>query len=136
MPETPDYPHDLAQEVLVPAAGLKELLTKLLVKKGMFGVEAQIAASRLVEADLRGIQSHGCRMVPRYLKAMDEGNIDPRGQLLKLNMTPAMGVVDGGRALGHVTATKAMQMAIDMAKNVGTGTVAVKNSQHFGAAQV
>ena len=65
MPETPDYPHDLAQEVLVPAAGLKDFLTKLLVKKGMFAAEAQIGAARLVEADLRGIQSHGCRMVPR-----------------------------------------------------------------------
>ena len=136
MPETPDYPHDPAQEVVVPAAGLRELLTKLLVKKGMFAVEAQIAAARLVEADLRGIQSHGCRMVPRYLKAMDEGHIDPRGQILKLTVTPAMGVLDGGRALGHVTATRAMLMAIEMARNVGTGTVAVKNSQHFGAASV
>lgn len=136
MPETPDYPHDLSQEVLVPAAGLKELLTKLLVKKGMFAAEAQIAAARLVEADLRGIQSHGCRMVPRYLKAMDEGNIDPRGQVLKLTVTPAIAVLDGGRAIGHVAATKAMQMAIEMAKTVGTGTVAVKNSQHFGAAAV
>ena len=136
MPETPDYPHDPAQEVLVPAAGLKEFLTKLLVKKGMFAAEAQIGAARLVEADLRGIQSHGCRMVPRYLKAMDEGHIDPRGQILKLTTTPAMGVLDGGRALGHVAATKAMHMAIEMARTVGTGTVAVKNSQHFGAAAV
>lgn len=136
MPETPDYPHDITQEVLVPAAGLKELLTKLLVKKGMFAAEAQVAAARLVEADLRGIQSHGCRMVPRYLKAMDEGNIDPRGQVLKLTVTPAMAVLDGGRALGHVASTKAMQMAIEMARTVGTGTVAVKNSQHFGAASV
>lgn len=136
MPETPDYPHDLAQEVLVPAAGLREFLTKLLVKKGMFAAEAQIGAARLVEADLRGIQSHGCRMVPRYLKAMDEGHIDPRGQILKLTTTPAIGVLDGGRGLGHVVATKAMHMAIEMAKNVGTGTVAVKNSQHFGAAAI
>lgn len=136
MPETPDYPHDITQEVLVPAAGLKELLTKLLVKKGMFAAEAQVAAARLVEADLRGIQSHGCRMVPRYLKAMDEGNIDPRGQVLKLTVTPAIAVLDGGRVLGHVAATKAMQMAIEMARSVGTGTVAVKNSQHFGAASV
>lgn len=136
MPETPDYPHDLSQEVLVSAGDLKELLTKLLTKKGMFAAEAQIGAARMVEADLRGIQSHGCRMLPRYLKAMDEGNIDPRGQVLKITTTPAIGVLDGGRSLGHVAATKAMQMAIEMARNVGTGTVAVRNSQHFGAAAV
>jgi ureidoglycolate dehydrogenase (NAD+) len=56
--------------------------------------------------------------------------------VLKLTVTPAMAVLDGGRALGHVASTKAMQMAIEMAKAVGTGTVAVKNSQHFGAASV
>lgn len=136
MPETPDYPHDLSQEVLVPADGLRELITKLLVKKGMFAAEAQVAAARLVEADLRGIQSHGCRALPTYIKAIDEGNIDPRGQVLKVTETPAMAVLDGGRNLGHVASTKAMQMAIEKAKNVGTGTVAVKNSQHFGAASV
>lgn len=133
---TPDYPHDPSQEVLVPVAGLRELLVKLLVKKGMFGAEAQMGVSRLLEADLRGIQSHGCRMVPRYLKAMDEGDIDPRGQILKVTSTSAMAVLDGGRALGHVAATKAMQLAIELAREAGTGTVAVRNSQHFGAAAV
>lgn len=136
MLETPDYPHDSAQEVLVPAQGLREFLTKLLVKKGMFAVEAQVVAARLVEADLRGIQSHGCRMVPQYIKGIDEGSIDPRGQVLTVTSTPAMAVLDGGRAMGHLASTKAMQLAIDMAKSVGTGTVAVKNSQHFGAASV
>jgi LDH2 family malate/lactate/ureidoglycolate dehydrogenase len=134
--ETPDYPHDLNQETVVPVAGLKEFLTKLLVKKGMFAAEAQIVVARLLEADLRGIQSHGCRMVPQYLRAMDAGQIDPRGQILTVTSTPAMAVLDGGRAMGHLAATKAMQLAIDLARSVGTGTVAVKNSQHFGAASV
>lgn len=136
MSETPDYPHDPTQEIVVPVQGLKDFLTRLLVKKGMFSAEAQIVVARLVEADLRGIQSHGCRMVPQYLRAMDEGQIDPRGQVLTVTSTPAMAVLDGGRAMGHLAATKAMQLAIKLAQDVGTGTVAVKNSQHFGAASV
>jgi LDH2 family malate/lactate/ureidoglycolate dehydrogenase len=136
MHETPDVPSDREQEILVQPGALQELLVKMFVRKGMFAVEADIAAARLVEADLRGIHSHGSRAAPRYLKAMDFGDIDPRGQVLTVASTPAMAVLDGGRALGHVPSTKAMQMAIEMARAVGTGTVAIKNSQHFGAASV
>jgi LDH2 family malate/lactate/ureidoglycolate dehydrogenase len=136
MPDIPDYPLDAEQETIVQAEPLKALLISMYVKKGMFRAEADIAASRQIEADLRGIQSHGSRATPRYLKAMDTGDIDPRGQTLVVNQTAAIAVLDGGRNLGHVAATKAMQMAIEMARNVGTGTVAVRNSQHYGAASV
>jgi LDH2 family malate/lactate/ureidoglycolate dehydrogenase len=76
--ETPDYPHDLSQEMIVPLEDLKDFLAKLFVKKGMFAAEAQIVVARLIEADLRGIQSHGCRAVPQYIRAMDEGHLDAR----------------------------------------------------------
>jgi LDH2 family malate/lactate/ureidoglycolate dehydrogenase len=136
MPEIPDYPLDPSQDVIVQAGPLKELLVALYVRKGMFRVEADVAASRQIEADLRGIQSHGSRATPRYLAAMDRGDIDPRGKTMVVNRTPAIALIDGGRNLGHVASTKAMQMAIEMARTVGTGTVAVRNSQHFGAASV
>src|SRR5579872_2336854 len=136
MPDIPDYPLDPAQDVVVQAEPLKALMIALYVRKGMFRAEAEIAATRQIEADLRGIQSHGSRATPRYLKAMDNGDIDPRGQTQVVTRTPAIAVIDGGRNLGHVASTKAMQMAIEMARAVGTGTVAVRNSQHFGAASV
>jgi ureidoglycolate dehydrogenase (NAD+) len=136
MNETPDIPSDPTQEVIVQAEPLKALLIQLYVRQGMFQAEAEMAASRQIEADLRGIHSHGSRATPRYLKAMDLGDIDPRGQTAIVAQTPAMAVLDGGRNLGHVASTRAMKMAIDMARAVGTGTVAVRNSQHFGAASV
>src|SRR5258708_39343923 len=136
MREIPDYPLDSSQEIVVQAEPLKELLVALYLRKGMFRAEGEIAAARQIEADLRGIQSHGSRATPRYLSAMDRGDIDPRGQTLVTTRTPAIAVIDGGRSLGHVASTKAMQIAIEMARAVGTGTVGVRNSQHFGAASV
>lgn len=136
MPDIPDYPLDPSQDVVIQAEPLKALLIALYVRKGMFRAEAETAAARQIEADLRGIQSHGSRATPRYLGAMDRGDIDPRGQTLVVTKTPAIAVLDGGRNLGHVASTKAMQMAIEMARAVGTGTVGVRNSQHFGAASV
>src|SRR5262249_47549150 len=134
--ETPDIPIDPGQEVVVQPEPLEELMVALYVRKGMFRAEAEIAASRQIKADLRGIHSHGSRAAPRYIAAMDRGDIDPRGQTLVVPRTPAVAVLDGGRNLGHVASTRAMHMAIDMAREVGTGTVAVRNSQHFGAASV
>jgi len=134
MSRTPDIPADASQETVVPAEPLRELMVKLYVRKGMFKAEAEMAADRQIEADLRGIHSHGSRATPRYLEAMDRGDIDPRGATMVIKQTPAMAVLDGGRNLGHVASTKAMQMAIDMARQVGTGTVAIRNSQHYGAA--
>ncbi|WP_339734472.1 Ldh family oxidoreductase [uncultured Gimesia sp.] len=129
-------PQDRSQEVLIPLEPLKELLVKLFVRMGMFQVEAEIAADRLIEADLRGIHSHGSRAAERYLDAMDMGDIDPRAQILTITETPAIAVLDGSNAMGHVAATRAMELAIKKASEVGTGTVTVRNSHHFGAAAV
>lgn len=136
MAETLDIPCDASQESVVSADALKDLVVRMLVKKGMYAVEAEIGASRLIEADLRGIHSHGSRALWRYLEAIDKGEIDPRAQVLVERETAAMAVLDGGMGLGHVASTKAMHMAIDKARAVGTGTVAVKRSQHYGAASV
>jgi LDH2 family malate/lactate/ureidoglycolate dehydrogenase len=111
-------------------------MIKMYVAKGMFKAEAEIAADRLIEADLRGIHSHGSRAIPRYLNAMDKGDIDPRGAAQIVHETPAIAVIDGGRNVGHVASTKAMKLAIDKARKVGTGTVTIRNSQHYGAASV
>src|SRR5579872_5058426 len=117
MSAIPEYPLDASQETIVQAEPLKALLMSLYVKKGMFKAEADMAASRQIEADLRGIQSHGSRATPRYLMAMDHGDIDPRGQTQVVNRTPAIAVLDGGHNLGHVASTKAMQMAIEDRKS-------------------
>ena len=133
---TLDFPHDESQEVRVDADSLRQLTVDLLVKATMFRFDAETAADRLVEADLRGIQSHGTRALGRYLDAIEAGNIDPRAKVLIETETPALAVLDGGLGIGHVAATRGMETAIKKAKEVGTGTVAVKGSRHLGAASV
>ncbi|MFM8219782.1 MAG: Ldh family oxidoreductase [Planctomycetaceae bacterium] len=131
-----DHPQDANQEVRIAHTDLRTLLVKIYVRLGMFQAEAQIAADRQVEADLRGLRSHGSRAAIRHAQAMDVGDVDPRGQTLMQVQTPAVAVLDGGRNLGHVAATKAIKLAMEMARGVGTGTVAVRNSHHLGAASV
>jgi len=133
---TPDIPSDPSQEIVVNADALEALMVRMLTTKGMFEAEARVGAARLIEADLRGIHSHGSRALWKYLEGMDNGGIDPRAQIIVERETPAIAVLNGGKGLGHVAATKAMKMAIDKARTVGTGTVAVRQGQHYGAAAV
>lgn len=131
---TLDVPHDAAQEVLVPVEPLKKLIVSLLIRKGMFEVEATMTADRLIESDLRGIHSHGSRCLKKYLEAIDAGDIDPRAMMMTAVETPAIAVIEGSGGMGHVASTRAMELAIKKARAVGTGTVIVKKGQHFGAA--
>ena len=138
MPQaTPDIPRDASQEVTVAADLLRQVVKAILIRKGMFEAEADIATDRMVEADLRGIFSHGSRCLPKYCSAMDDGDIDPRAlELPPICDTPAIAVLEGSGGLGHVAATRGMELAIEKAREVGTGTVSIKKGQHFGAAAV
>ncbi|RMG40606.1 MAG: Ldh family oxidoreductase [Planctomycetota bacterium] len=136
MQRTPGFPRDSEQELRVPIDALRQFVVGLLVHKGMFEAEARIAADRMVEADARGTYSHGTWALKRYLDAMDAGDIDPRAQVLTLREGPSTAALDGGNGLGHVAATRGMQLAIRKARETGVGAVTVVRGQHYGAASV
>jgi len=133
---TPDIPRDPGQEISVPVDLLKKLIVTVLIRKGMFEVEADIVAARMTEADLRGIHSHGSRTLEKYVAAIDAGDIDPRAISITSCETPAIAVVEASGGMGHVAATRGMELAILKAREVGTGTVVIKKGQHYGAAGV
>ncbi|MCA9054328.1 MAG: Ldh family oxidoreductase [Planctomycetaceae bacterium] len=130
------YPRDAAAETRVPVEVLRAFIVRVLIKKSMFQFDADVVADRMLEADLRGIDGHGCRALPDYVEVMDLGDIDPRARVLVEHETVAVATLDGSRAMGQVAATKAMDLAVKKAQEVGTGTVAVHHSQHLGAASV
>jgi L-2-hydroxycarboxylate dehydrogenase (NAD+) len=95
---------------------------------------AHTAAKVLVSADVRGIDSHGVARLSGYVRLWEAGRINATPNIRVVYETPSTAVVDGDAGLGLVVAPFAMQVAIDKAKNVGTGWVSVKNSNHFGIA--
>jgi LDH2 family malate/lactate/ureidoglycolate dehydrogenase len=96
--------------------------------------DATTAATVLISADLRGIDSHGVARLSGYLRLWEAGRVNPKPNIRVVYETPSTAVVDGDAGLGLVVAPFAMQVAIDKAKLVGTGWVSVKNSNHFGIA--
>lgn len=133
---TLDIPQDPSQEIAVPVDVLRKLIVTVLVRKGMFEVEADIVADRMTEADLRGIHSHGSRTLGKYIEAIDAGDIDPRAMSITSCETAAIAVIEASGGMGHVSATRGMELAMAKAREVGTGTVVIKKGQHFGAAGV
>lgn len=109
--------------------------TKAILEKiGCPPADAQLAAEVLLSADLRGVDSHGVARLSGYVRLWEKGRINASPNVRVVYETPSTAVVDGDSGLGLVVAPKAMQVAIDKAKNVGTGWVSVKNSNHYGIA--
>ena len=101
---------------------------------GCSDTDAILAADVLVSADLRGVDSHGVARLPGYVRLYDNNRLNPKPQIRVVHETPSTAVVDGDRGLGLVVGPAAMHIAIEKARQVGTGWVAVRNSNHFGIA--
>jgi len=113
---------------------LKQFTTNLFSAMGFKQAAAEQAADVLLAADLCGIDSHGVARLSSYVRLWEEGRINPKPKIRVVHETPSTALVDGDAGLGLVVGPAAMRIAIEKATAVGTGWVAVKNSNHYGIA--
>lgn len=106
----------------------------IFIKMGCSETDANIACKTLLSADLRGVDSHGVARLSGYVRLWDKQRINPTPNIRIVHETPSTAVVDGDAGLGLVIAPFAMKVAMEKAEQVGTGWVAVKNSNHYGIA--
>ncbi len=101
---------------------------------GLPGPDAARVAGCLLEADLRGIASHGVNRIPIYTKRLRLKLVAPEPEMKLTPLAPAAAHLDGGNGMGFVAASRAMQEAIELARQFGIGMVMANNSNHFGIA--
>ncbi len=114
---------------------IEDFMVDAFVEIGVPKEDAKICADVLMESDRRGIESHGCnRFKPIYIDRINAGIQKPVTKIDVLRETATTAVLDANDGMGMVVSKKAMQMAIDKAKEYGMGMVAVRNSTHYGIA--
>jgi LDH2 family malate/lactate/ureidoglycolate dehydrogenase len=116
----------------VSAHDARSFVEKILIGNGVPKKNAIIVAKCLIEADLRGVDTHGMNRIPSYMARIREGVLDAGASPTSRKVTPAVAQVDGHNGFGFVAANMGMAMAIDMAREVGIGMVSIKHSNHFG----
>jgi L-2-hydroxycarboxylate dehydrogenase (NAD+) len=113
---------------------LYQFILQVFKSIGCSDEHANTATKGLIAADIRGIDSHGVARLSGYVRLWEAQRINAVPHFQIVHETPSTAVVDGDAGLGLVVAPFAMQVAIDKARNVGTGWVSVRNSNHFGIA--
>lgn len=107
---------------------------KILMKMGYPEKQADVTAWALVEADARGVNSHGVGRLEFYESNIKNGFNIPAAEPEIVHETPLSVVVDGHHGVGAYVAQFAMNKALEKAKAAGAGFAAVRNSNHFGMA--
>lgn len=120
-------------DLRVSPSELHQFVEAALLAAGASEEAAKLTAGGLMSASLRGTDSHGVRLLPHYVAALQAGRINSKAVLDYEQTSPTTGVLDADHSFGHHAGVKAVARAVDSAQNSGTGLVAVKNSSHCGA---
>jgi len=122
-----------AGDRVVDPEHLRATVRAIFAALGMRDDDAALLADTLVEADLRGVHSHGVLRVSEYATKLRAGGVDPRGRPVLVRDGGAALVVDGGNSMGQVGATFAMRLAVERSQSTGLVAAAVRGSNHCGA---
>ncbi|MBV0926290.1 Ldh family oxidoreductase [Halomicroarcula limicola] len=99
---------------------------------GISDADAEQTAQVLVSADARGKHSHGLLRLPRFVRGIEHGNVDPAGEIEVVAERGGAATLSGGSRLGPVVASAATGEVMDRADEFGVGAVGVNDSNHLG----
>jgi uncharacterized oxidoreductase len=116
----------------ISASRLQQFATSLLQAGGASAEEAAIVGRSLVEANLRGYDSHGVMRIPYYVQAIQEGEVVPGAELAILDDGPSRIVADANWGFGQVQAVRLLKMLADKARESGQAIGTMTHSGHIG----
>ncbi|MGE5088099.1 MAG: Ldh family oxidoreductase [Candidatus Levyibacteriota bacterium] len=106
---------------------------ELLVRAGMRGDIADDVAAILVDGDLMGHTTHGLALLPGYLNELAQGTMARAGEPEVVSARAATQAWDGRRLPGPWLTLRALDAAMAMASQCGSGTVVIRRSHHIAA---
>jgi LDH2 family malate/lactate/ureidoglycolate dehydrogenase len=118
----------------IAADRLAAFIIRAFAAAGLSAQDAEIVAGLMVEADLRGSDTHGVIRLPLYVRRIRAGGINARPDIRVVSDRPSAALIDGDNAMGHLVMRRAAHLAIDKAKATGIGWVGARMSNHAGPA--
>lgn len=116
----------------VPADVLRQMVVTSLERRGAPSDKARLQAELLVEAELRGLPSHGVQRLPRLLRRIERGLANPRTTGTRQWTRQAFLSIDGERGLGPVVVMAAMDELAQAVTSCGIAIAAIRNTNHIG----
>ncbi|WP_202232112.1 Ldh family oxidoreductase [Actinacidiphila reveromycinica] len=115
---------------------LRTFVTGVLTSNGVAPKDADVVAERMLEADARGVPSHGITRLAPYVERVRAGGYNLDAKPRAVRESPVSALVDGDNGFGQVVMTYAADLAAEKAAASGLAWVGVRNSNHAGAGGV
>ncbi len=113
---------------------LKKGLIALLQGYGVPLEQATDLILCMVEADMRGVHTHGLSILPSYIKKIEKNGFNIENDIIICKTTAAFSVIDANNQIGAVSAKKCMNIAIEKVAESGIYSVFCRNANTFGPA--
>lgn len=117
---------------MIDKARLGSFVSRIFESLGATSERAETVAGHLVEANLKGHDSHGVGMVPNYVYGASKGYLNVNNDAVVVKDKGAVLLVDGQQGFGQVVGRQSTQWAIDRAKAQGIACVGARNNYHLG----
>jgi len=118
--------------LIIEAKILKTLSHQIFSSRGVGRIDCERTVDVLIEANLRGHDSHGVIRIPKWVKGLEAKAINPAPKVKVVRQTQATALLDGDAGLGPVVAIKACDLSIDKAKKHGVGVISTRKASHIG----
>ena len=125
-----------AKTARIPVAAVTAFIADAMVKCGLPDADAAKVAELMLEADLSGADAHGVFRLPQYVHRLKIASTKAQPNITVNRTAPATALVDGDNGMGHLVVSRAMETAIELARETGVAWVGMRMSNHAGAAGV
>lgn len=122
--------------ISVDAATLAAFIVDVLRTLSLPADDAATVARLMVEADLTGADQHGVFRLPQYARRLRSGGMNATPAITVSRRAPAVALVDGDNAMGHLVMAKAAETAVSLAREAGVAWVGARRSNHAGSGAV
>jgi LDH2 family malate/lactate/ureidoglycolate dehydrogenase len=120
-------------QVLVRAEATRAFCQQVFEAAGVPRADAFLVADALIDADLRGVSTHGLVRFPIYVTRVRKGLVNARPNMQVVRSRGATLVLDGDHGFGQVVGAEGMRRAVALARDHGVGLCAIRNGSHLGA---